>query len=88
MKTIATPFVFMCALALFGTTALGQITITSADVSAKLAVGNTLANFLVLGWTFLILLLVMIPGHYPSKHRKSFWVAPLSPQDQKSLHQR
>jgi hypothetical protein len=44
MKTIATLFVFMCALTLLGTTALGQITITSADVSAKLAVGKILAN--------------------------------------------
>ena len=44
MKTNATLFVFMCALTLLGTTALGQITITSADVGAKLAVGRILAN--------------------------------------------
>jgi hypothetical protein len=43
MKTIATPFVFMCALALFGTTALGQTTITAVDITAELAVGDSLA---------------------------------------------
>ena len=43
MKTIVTPFVFMCALTLFGMPALGQITITSSDVSAQLAVGDSLA---------------------------------------------
>ncbi|HEX7573737.1 MAG TPA: hypothetical protein VF514_11630, partial [Bacteroidota bacterium] len=43
MKTIATSFVFMCALTLFGMPALGQITITAADVSTQLAVGDSLA---------------------------------------------
>jgi hypothetical protein len=43
MKTIATSFVFMCALTLLGTPALGQITITSDDVNAQLAVGDSLA---------------------------------------------
>ena len=43
MKTIGTAFVFMCALMLFGMPALGQITITSADVSTQLAVGDSLA---------------------------------------------
>ena len=43
MKTIATAFVFMCALTLLGTPALGQITITSDDVNTQLAVGDSLA---------------------------------------------
>jgi hypothetical protein len=43
MKTIATAFVFMCALTLLGTPALGQITITASDVTAQLAVGDSLA---------------------------------------------
>ncbi len=46
MKTLATALVFMCALTMFCTPALGQITqitITAADVTAQLAVGNSLA---------------------------------------------
>jgi len=44
MKTPAALFVFMCALMLLGTPAVGQITITAADVNLELAVGDSLAN--------------------------------------------
>lgn len=43
MKTPAVSLVFMCALTLLGTPARGQITIIAADVSAQLAVGDSLA---------------------------------------------
>jgi hypothetical protein len=43
MKTLATSLVFMCALTLLAATAFGQITITSSDVNAQLAVGDSLA---------------------------------------------
>ena len=44
MKTIATSFVFMCALTFVAATAFGQITIVQSDVSSILAVGHSQAN--------------------------------------------
>ena len=44
MKPLAITFVFMCALAVSCVSAVAQITITAADVNAKLAAGNTIVN--------------------------------------------
>jgi hypothetical protein len=44
MKTPAAMLVFMCVLTVLGRPALGQITITTADVDSILAVGHSLAN--------------------------------------------
>ena len=44
MKTLVCGFVFMCALAGSCVSAFAQIIITAADVTSRLAVGNTIVN--------------------------------------------